>query len=319
MEKRFADAALYLDWLDTTMEMTPNIKFVTKVDMVLRDLANTENIPAELANRARELYDRYEAENWGEDTVIDEDPETPTVGTITPTGVSTNGGDTIGVIELPAANDPIFGQHGIMYGIIVDTSGKGKTYRLRADIPRKPTKIYGHNGLTVGAWFPFQINALFWGAHGARMGGIAGSVTTGAWSIVVASAYDDLDSDHGDTLYYSGSNSHTNENPNASAPASTGTKALHASIATRNPVRVLRSGGAGGNARNRNPYLPSCGLRYDGLYRVTLFRQRTNQKRGLYDQFRLERLSDQTPLAVLQRTSPTMDEVIALNRLRGKA
>ncbi|KAI1819507.1 PUA-like domain-containing protein [Xylaria intraflava] len=329
MANRFADAELYLDWLETSLDMTPQIRFVTKVDLVLQNLTDPKNnIPAKLVSKAQTLYDRYTAENWGEDVVVDDDTDTPTA----PEPVMASAGTAIiGEIELPSPNDPIFGEGGIMYGIIIDNSGKSRVYRLRPDIHRRSAKAYGHNGIALGTWFPLQINALFWGAHGARMGGIAGSVITGAWSIVVASAYEDLDSDLGDTLYYSGSNSHTNDNPHKSAPPSAGTKALHASIATGNPVRVLRSGGAGNNNRqrgriptgprnpNQNRYLPSCGLRYDGLYRVTLFRQRVNKKHGLYDQFKLERLPGQTPLLELQRTSPTADEVAALNRLRGKS
>ncbi|KAI1434823.1 PUA-like domain-containing protein [Xylaria sp. CBS 124048] len=320
--KRIADAELYLDWLETSLEMTPHIRFVTKLDLVLQSLMDPKhNIPAYLVNKAQNLYTRYTAENWGQDLVVDDDAETPNTTSIVV--ASAPGGATVGLVELPAPNDPIFGEGGVMYGIIVDNGGNGRSrnYRLRADIPRRSAKVYGHNGIAMGTWFPLQINALFWGAHGSRMGGIAGSVTTGAWSIVVASAYDDLDSDLGDTLYYSGSNSHTNDNPLEAAPPSAGTRALHASIATGLPVRVLRSGGTGssGRPRNHNRFLPSCGLRYDGLYQVILFRQRTNKKHGLYDQFKLVRMEGQTPLEELQRNSPTADEVRALNRLRGKS
>ncbi|KAI0521593.1 PUA-like domain-containing protein [Xylaria bambusicola] len=194
-----------------------------------------------------------------------------------------------------------------MYGIVTDRTGKGTVYRIRADLPRKSPKVYGDNGIPLGSWYPFQICALFWGAHGARMGGIAGSVATGAWSIVVAGTYEDLDTDDGNTLYYSGSNSHDNTNPRQAATPSQGTKALHASYRTRNPVRVLRSGGSF-NSRHQNPHLPSCGLRYDGLYRVVGYRQRLNKKGGLYDQFKLERLEGQTPLSELERNFPTTEQ-----------
>jgi hypothetical protein len=205
----------------------------------------------------------------------------------------------------------------MMYGIVLDTSGKRRDYRLRSDIPRRSPKVYGHNGLTLGAWFPFQICALFWGAHGARMGGIAGNLTTGAWSIVVSSTYEDLDTDHGDIIYYSGSNSHSNTDPTRAADASRATRVLHASIASQRAVRVLRSAGSSGG-RRQNSYLPSCGLRYDGLYRVALFRQRINGNGGLYDQFKLERILGQTPLAELRRISPTTEQIFTYERLRGK-
>ncbi|KAI0185950.1 PUA-like domain-containing protein [Xylaria flabelliformis] len=315
MGTRFADADLYLDWLATNLEMTPLINSVAKVEYVLKTLVEPDNnVPDNMVTKAKALLDKYKADNWGQDNVADEPDE---ILTTSPTQVSSTATPTIGVIQLPPANDPTYGVSGIMYGIIVDTSGKRKDYRLRADIPRKSAKVYGHNDIALGTWYPFQINALFWGAHGARMGGIAGSVTSGAWSIVVAGTYEDLDTDNGDTLYYSGSNSHNNTDPQRAAPASQGTKALHASIATQNPVRVLRSGGASGT-QNQNPYLPTCGLRYDGLYRVVHYQQRVNRKGGLYDQFKLARLPGQTPLNELRRSSPTAAQVFAHDRLRGK-
>ncbi|TGJ84874.1 hypothetical protein E0Z10_g3886 [Xylaria hypoxylon] len=310
MRNRFVDAPLYLDWLDTNVQMTPRIHKLTGVELVLTSLIDPKNkAPEDLVKKAEALLIKYKAENWGQDVVPDEDP----VGDSNAQPLSA-GASTIDEIQLPLANDPIFGVAGIMYGVIVDTSGKRKDYRLRVDLARKSPKVYGHNDIALGSWFPLQINALFWGAHGARMGGIAGSVTTGAWSIVVSGTYEDLDTDKGMTIYYSGSNSHDNTNPRQAAPASQGTKALHASIATQNPVRVLRSGGSF-SSRNQNPYLPSCGLRYDGLYRVVNFRQRLNKNGGLYDQFKLERLPGQTPLSELQRSSPTTEQVFARDQL----
>ncbi|KAI1182031.1 hypothetical protein F5B17DRAFT_444574 [Nemania serpens] len=310
MKNRFADASLYLDWLNTDLEMTPQINAVTKVELVLQKLIEpTNNVPDELVNKARTLLEKYRADNWGQDVVGDEEPdETPPAEPLR---------EEISIIQLPSPTDPIFGVEGIMYGVITVTSGKRKDYRLRTDIPRRSAKVYGHNGIALGTWFPLQISAIFWGAHGARMAGIAGSVKTGAWSIVVAGTYEDLDTDNGDTLYYSGSNSHENTNPQRAAPASQGTTALHASYTTRNPVRVLRSGGSF-NTRNQNRHLPSCGLRYDGLYSVVAFRQRKNRKGGLYDQFKLERLPGQTPLAELERTSPTTEQIFAHDLLRGR-
>ncbi|KAI1744470.1 hypothetical protein F4680DRAFT_443748 [Xylaria scruposa] len=321
MGNRFADADLYLDWLATNLEMTPLINSIAKVEFVLKTLIDPiNNVPDTMVTKARALLNKYEADNWGQDNVADEPDENSTIQNPTavpPTQVTSTATPTIGVIQLPPANDPTYGVNGIMYGIIVDTSGKRKDYRLRADIPRKSAKVYGHNDIALGTWYPFQINALFWGAHGARMGGIAGSVTSGAWSIVVAGTYEDLDTDNGDTLYYSGSNSHNNTDPQRAASASQGTRALHASITTQNPVRVLRSGGAS-SIQNQNPYLPMCGLRYDGLYRVVHYQQRTNQKGGLYDQFKLARLPGQTSLNELRRSSPTAEQVFAHDRLRGK-
>ncbi|KAI1163530.1 hypothetical protein F5B18DRAFT_661712 [Nemania serpens] len=311
MEGRFADATLYIDWLDANIEMTPRIKSTSGVGLVLETLIDpTNKVPDKLANKAKILQDKYTADNWGQDAVGDEESD----GNLPAEPLSD---PTISIIQLPSATDPMFGVEGIMHGIIPVTGGKRKDYRIRTDLPRKSAKVYGHNDMPLGTWFPLQINAIFRGAHGARMAGIAGSVTTGAWSIVVAGTYEDLDTDDGDTLFYSGSNSHNNRDSQRAAPASQGTKALHASNATKNPVRVLRSGGSFGT-RNQNRYLPSCGLRYDGLYRVVAYRQRRNRNGGLYDQFKLERLPGQTPLAELQRNSPTTEQVFAHDQLRGK-
>lgn len=45
---------------------------------------------------------------------------------------------------------------------------------------------FGHNGLSVGDWWPYQACALRDGAHGSSMGGIAGGARDGAKSIVVS-------------------------------------------------------------------------------------------------------------------------------------
>ncbi|KAI1359238.1 PUA-like domain-containing protein [Xylaria arbuscula] len=311
MIKRCAEAHAYLAWLDTTVEMTPRINNGAKVDMVLAELIKPENkIPSDLVQKAESLFTKYKAENWGRDVVADEAAIQDSDGTL----IESNEKPVSSEVQLPADNDFIFGIHGIMYGIIVDKTGSNRSYRIRPDLQRKSPKVYGHNGIALGAWYPLQISALFHGAHGSRIGGIAGDVTTGAWSIVVAGTYEDLDTDNGDTLYYSGSNSHDNKNPREPASASQGTKALHASYRTQNPVRVLRSGGSY-TSRNQNRHLPSCGMRYDGLYRVVGSRLRLNKKGGQYEQFKLERLPDQTPLTELERNIPTPEQVNAREKL----
>jgi hypothetical protein len=58
------------------------------------------------------------------------------------------------------------------------------------------------------------------------MGGIYGSAVEGAYSIVTSMIYEDLDEDHGNVLFYSGSDSHENTNPNAPATSTAGSKSL---------------------------------------------------------------------------------------------
>ena len=89
-------------------------------------------------------------------------------------------------------------------------------------------------------------------------------------------------------MYYSGSGSHDNEDPKFPAESTSGTRALHRSIITMRPVRVLRK------ANDKKPYCPSAGLRYDGLYRVVKVNLPTNAKGGLYEQFVLERQGGQS-------------------------
>lgn len=88
-----------------------------------------------------------------------------------------------------------------------------------------------------------QLVALFNGAHGTKQARIAGNSGTGAYSIVVSGQYHDLDQDHGDVLYYSGSRSHDNEDPERPGESSRATLALKASWHSGRLVRVLRASG----------------------------------------------------------------------------
>ncbi|KAF2769737.1 hypothetical protein EJ03DRAFT_261966, partial [Teratosphaeria nubilosa] len=198
------------------------------------------------------------------------------------------------IIRIPPTNHPIYGINGIMHGVAVRINA-GKTKRSDCINPKythqvKSSNVCGHNGLELGAWFPRKFAAKFHGAHGTPFAGICGDGANGAYAIVVSAEYDDLDADQGDTLYYSGSHSHENEDPKNAPERSSGTQALYKSLETGNEVRVLRASGA--KAR----YAPTRGLRYDGLYRVVEARRKTNRRGGLYDQFELRRVAGQKPL-----------------------
>lgn len=147
--------------------------------------------------------------------------------------------------------------------------------------------------------YPLQIVALAHGAHGARIAGIAGDTALGAYSIVVSSkgAYEGLDRDEGNRLFYSGSHSHENKDPDRPGKSSTGTQALKASLASGRPVRVLRSGGGTGNHR----WAPDSGIRYDGLYRVVRKLTPLNA-RGMCDDFPVNELQSipHFPISVRQ-------------------
>jgi len=216
-----------------------------------------------------------------------------------------------GYVRNPPRSHPVYGEHGVMKGVsIIYGQGGGRRYILNDDYAseKKRADTYGHNGLQPGDWWPMQCAAVFNGAHGSWMGGIyKGTGSYGAYSIVVAQTYDGMDKDEGDTLYYSGSNSHDNENPLEPAQRTNNTDALHASIASQKPVRVLRKGLPG---KKSNPWAPTIGIRYDGLYKVVSVERPLNLKGGMYERFKLTRLTDgQPPLSAFRRTSPTSHQI----------
>ena len=117
----------------------------------------------------------------------------------------------------------------------------------------------GAGKLVNGQWWPLQICALRDGAHGDIEGGISGMPGSGACSVVVSGGgYANID--EGNILKYCGT-SGKNGQPSA------GTKLLKESFDKEKDIRVLRS--ASLNAKN--PFRPSKGLRYDGVYRITGF------------------------------------------------
>lgn len=200
-----------------------------------------------------------------------------------------------------------------MYGVARKKVGRRTTYVLNPDLisHKRAGSAYGCNGLAVGAWFPYQIVALSHGAHGSTQAGISGNTNTGAYSIVVSGHYDDLDEDHGNTIYYSGSNSHDNTDPQAPPRSSKGTQALHASIRTQRPVRVLRA------SSGPSVWAPTEGLRYDGLYKIVAVDYPKNRKGGMYEQFKLVREHDQQEI---DTDRPSPDELRDLERVgRGYA
>lgn len=175
-------------------------------------------------------------------------------------------------------------------------------------------KVFGHNGIEPGMWWPYQMLAHFWGAHGSPMSGITGDPKQGAFSIVISgsSSYSSMDQDFGDQLYYSADNSQDNANPNRILYTSSRTESLHASLKTGRPVRVLRSSGG------KKAYTPKAGIRYDGLYRVSAVREVTNKLGGLYAQFELIRLPGQRSLDEINRTVPSKQQQADFAKIKNK-
>ncbi|CAJ2504381.1 Uu.00g117750.m01.CDS01 [Anthostomella pinea] len=295
--RRLKRARMFLAWLQTDFQMTPEIKGRYNMNGLFKlpmGMPGVLVLPQDIADGIQAQYQAWEDENWGADAVVDDEvaEEDDSTDLDAPPAAD---GDTLTVtFALPSPDDRYFGPGGIMYGITVFRGKNGrKGMRLNILILKRSAKVYGHNGLVVGTWFAFQLCALQQGAHGTSMGGISGDTVRGAFSIVLSGKYHDLDRDLGDIIFYSGSGSHTNEDPNKPNESTSGTKSLKASIASQNPVRVLRSGAS---ASGNNEYFPPCGIRYDGLYRVEALFLNKNTKGGMYEQFKLRRLPGQTPL-----------------------
>lgn len=144
---------------------------------------------------------------------------------------------------------------------------KNKSYALDEKYPFRTSANYiGAGDLINGQWWPRRICALRDGAHGACEAGIHGETGKGAYSIIVGgdSGYQDLDD--GDTLQYCGTSSSKKDGNGASIPTANTRQMLDSCDRIYNQIRVLRSAASSGK---HSAYKPSCGLRYDGLYRIT--------------------------------------------------
>ncbi|KAK5694699.1 long-chain fatty acid transporter fat1 [Elasticomyces elasticus] len=305
-----------LGWLETEAQVTPDLKQRSKLDVVLGLMFRKPeyHFPRSIAERAETLYERFDSARWGAPIVVktessDEDGDSNGDEVMSDDPATSRGSlpgrrrqrqDSIidsltvsKVVKLPPADHPIWGVHGIMHGvartITIKRDGR-KRYWTKSD-PRylsekRNANIHGHNGIEVGAWFPRQLVAILRGAHGELQGGISGSGESGAYSVVSSGAYDRTDRDRGNILLYSAAKSDENEDPRVPAQRSA---ALAASYVNRRPVRVLRSKGT-------SRFSPVCGLRYDGLYRVTDIQHPTNARGGMFEQFELTRVDGQMPL-----------------------
>ncbi|TPX08579.1 uncharacterized protein E0L32_009918 [Thyridium curvatum] len=328
VEAREPELDGFLAFLESpAVAMTPELKKDGKIDVTLNAVIDPGmKVPDRFVQRSRALLDKFEDENWGGDSDVDDEAEDgqeaaeeASASAATPSSSNSAAGPSKAQkkeatapprIRYPARNHPIFGEDGIMHGAIIKHSAKTKTYLLDDRYQATDAKRYGHNGLTVGAWFPIQLVAMFNGAHGARVAGISGSSTHGAYSVVVSGAYDDLDRDLGNIIYYSGSGSHKHEDPENPPKATDGTKALKASLDTGNLVRVLRS------SSGKSSFTPKVGLRYDGLYKVVGLGTTRNSLGGQVELFKLQRMAGQTSLEDLVRYSPTRREKRDFTRYR---
>lgn len=262
------------------------------------------HFPEPFPDKAAAVLEKFQAINWGateEDTnamtsAASSSSSAAAVGRALPRNPpAARPGRSEPVI--PRDDHPIFGATGVMRGILISSSGM-RTYSIDSRFPSRDSNVVGNNSLSVSDWWPMQICALRDGAHGARMSGIAGSKTNGAFSIVVSGHYGELDADQGDTIYYSGSQALENIDPQVPI-ISAYTEAMRLSFQLRRSVRVLRS------SRNSSRFSPAKGLRYDGLYTIVGEDTRLNVHGGAYIRFRLERNTNQPDI---DTTRPTAAE-----------
>lgn len=166
-----------------------------------------------------------------------------------------------------------------------------KHFKGACTYEKKEWKIFGNNNLENGQWWPLLDAALRDGAHGATQAGISGVNGKGATSILVAMNPDyEEDRDEGDIIKYTG----TMKLKDGSEDPSRHTQLLIDSWMNRGrtqyPVRVIRSY----NAAKRSEFAPSEGYRYDGLYKVTDYKEIDPQKRHFL--FTIERQENQEPI-----------------------
>ncbi|KAG7120511.1 E3 ubiquitin-protein ligase ORTHRUS 1 like [Verticillium longisporum] len=306
---------LFFNWLETRTwgpyHVTADIK-----KKLINSLAAINNnsrpegllyFTPEIRTRAEALHTRWTATNVedgivaaGSDNGGDDGGSGTEVIVASSTRNRTSATSNTETLRLPHRAHPIFGRNGIMHGLFI-TGSKRKTYGINPIYKneQRDSSPIGDNGLTAGDWWPLQSAAVFNGAHGSWSGGIAGKKEGGAVSIVTSGHYEDLDRDDGDTLFYSGSGSHDNTDPNVVKDTS-GTQLMRTAQNKGNHIRVLRSSSGGGGS-----WCPSIGIRYDGLYRIVGRRTLKNRLGGVYEQFELHRLPGQQPLNTIRRQIPT--------------
>ncbi|KAK3679684.1 hypothetical protein LTR78_000060 [Recurvomyces mirabilis] len=260
-----------LTWLEDDARMTSGLRARSIAEDVLLTMFNREDFHFPDAQKYQQKPSINERVKWNEGQSSEANDADSAVDLPAARAKTTSKRhrteDTEGAekrVVYPRADHAIWGLEGIMHGVAMSISMKtnGSTrksllYDDRYDTSRRSAKAYGHNGIEVGMWYSRQLVACFHGAHGHQQAGIYGDATTGAYSIV-----DDLDTDHGNYLYYSAPNSHNNDDPRQPPEAGSGSLALQTSMRKQRPVRVLRT------STGKSKWAPSRGLRYDGLYLV---------------------------------------------------
>ncbi|KXX82471.1 E3 ubiquitin-protein ligase UHRF1 [Madurella mycetomatis] len=270
-------------------------------------------LPEDLATWGASIYAKLESLNWGAGSTFDgnntqaEDEQDPPMASSTTPRTRSPTTEGTSTVHAPPTDHPIWGVDGVMHGLMMKRGSKSTIYLFdqRYKSEKRDARVFGHNDLTPGDWWPLLRVAVFHGAHGHVIAGIYGSESDGTYSVVVSgksATYGDLDKDQGKVIYYSADRSHDNSDPMRVSVLTASTRSLQKSIVTRRPVRVLRSAGP------KKEWAPAVGIRYDGLYRVVEHQNAKNKNGGLYDRFKLVRLEGQKSLAEIHRSVPTQQQ-----------
>ncbi len=145
-------------------------------------------------------------------------------------------------------------------------------------------------GYPEGSCFGTRLELSQTGLHRPLVAGISGSGRIGANSVVLAGGYEDTE-DFGDAILYTG---HGGRDPE------TGRQVAHQTLTRGNlalacnkfyglPVRVIRG------ARQRSPYAPEAGYRYDGLYSVDEYWREVGKAGWYIWRFRLVKIAVHGP------------------------
>ncbi|PQE05368.1 ydg sra domain-containing protein [Rutstroemia sp. NJR-2017a BVV2] len=314
-EEEWDKAKLFLYTLSRLNRITPDFSKKLSLKTYLELFTKPEhNFPPLCATISQALIDKFQAGDGFEErpppqlsistkTSINKRKSKDDTTVTSPKGRKRSKDEPNELIKPPPPNHPIWGRNGIMRGLMTN----GSSTKLDPAYPAKVDfRVYGHNGLTNGDCWPKQIAALRDGAHGSSMGGISGSTTTGAYSVVISGTYDEFDQDSGTTVHYSSPGA-KETNAKEANTTNSGTQALLQSLTSQNPIRVLRT------AKCRWAGRPTAGYRYDGLYRAASVTQRANAKHGKFLSFELVRIEGQERIAVGR---PRAQEVQLFEKVR---
>ncbi|TLD18579.1 hypothetical protein PspLS_10235 [Pyricularia sp. CBS 133598] len=271
LRRYYIDLKSFVAYLDT-IQITPAIKNNKELSLCRGLIMNTTDrdvMPGFIVDRFNSIWERWTEQI--QDFIDDDGDEEDNIH---------DGGTTsqpeLPKILYPPRDHPFYGVSGIMHGVLAGKPSSGARFRYTLDprLAKKNAQVVGHNGLVPGDWFPKQLVALFKGAHGSSQGGIAGSKGQGAVSIIVGSAaYESVDKDCGDIIYYSGAQQLGARLPGDKSDSAS-TKLLLESFSKGNLVRVIRK------KNHLSQHAPAEGLRYDGLYRITTWVERSEITTG---------------------------------------